>query len=506
MKKLSKYILLLLLFTNLGCEEFLNETPVDTESSESFFQTEKDAVDAVTATYAAMNNSNGALYSADIIYLEVLSDNCWHSEGSTFGYFTFNADDAIITSFYTHLYKGVNRANLAIENIPGIEMDETLKNRLVGEAKFLRAYYYFLLTLLYGDVPLVTESTNDPSGFEVAKSPAEDIYEQIISDLLDAEEVLPLQSEYQESDYGRVSKGTAQGMLAKVYLFGGDETGNTSWYNLAEQKAEAVILSDEFGLVDTDNPFDDFKSLFTLENERNDEVLFSVNHQSPSASWGQPNATRLIIASTPRQTRGTCWGWGWSYVYKETGDPAYWEAGDARRDVTIWSTGDDMAPVAPDAIFDMTLQNRPLKRPDHYGLRKFFWTLPAGVDRNPSSPYNWPVLRYADLLLVHAEATLKNGSIDTEALNSYNAVRDRAGLTAVGAYTVDDVLKQRQYELFGELHRWFDLVRTKTAVDVFSMITSVPDKEGFTPPKHYKLPLPQQAINLNRLLEQNSNY
>jgi hypothetical protein len=295
-------------------------------------------------------------------------------------------------------------------------------------------------------------------------------------------------------------------MLAKVYLFGADETGNTAWYELSEEMAEKVIVSAEFSLVDTDNPFEDFKSLFTLENERNGEILFSANHQSPGSSFGLPNSTRFVIASCPRQTRGTVWGWGYSYVYKETGDPDYWEAGDARRAVTIWSTGDDMAPVAPDAVFDMSAQNRSLVRPDQHGLRKFFWTLPEGVDRNPSSPYNIPILRYADLLLVHAEATLKSGGVDADALDSYNQVRDRAGLAPVSDYNIDEVLKQRHYELFGEMHRWFDLVRTKTAQEAFAAIKSVPDKEGFTSPKHYKLPIPQEAMNLNRLLEQNSNY
>jgi starch-binding outer membrane protein, SusD/RagB family len=501
-------MLMISVFVTGACKDFLERIPVDTESSESFFKTKKDALDAVTAVYAALSTENDqGLYHRAIMELELLSDNCWSADNDEIGYFNFTADFGTIGDYYNDLYRGINRANLAINGIVSIEeIEPALKNRLIGEAQFLRGYYYFLLTLLYGDVPIVLESTTDPGGFVVAKSSAEEVYQQVINDLSAAEEVLPPNSQYPESDYGRVSAGTAKGMLAKVYLFGADELGNTEWYNLAKQKAQEVISSNEYQLIDTDNPLEDYKSLFTIENERNAEILFSANHQASSNAFGLPNSTKVIIATLPRQTRQTVWGWGKAYVYKEVGEPSYWEDGDVRRVVNIWGTGDSMEPTAPNAVFDMSKQNRSMVRPNHYALRKYAWALPAGLTFTPSSEYNIPILRYADLLLIHAEASLKSSGIDNLTLTSYNAVRKRAGLEAVNSFTVADVLLQRQYELFGEFHRWFDLMRTKSAGQAFSKIVSVGDKAAFSSAKHYKLPLPQRALDLNIKLEQNPNW
>ena len=509
MKNIFKYILLITVISTVSCEDFLEKIPVDTESSETFFRTEKDAMDAVIAVYAALSSEDDqGLYRRSVLELEQLSDNCWNADSDEkIGYFTFTPDFGIIKDYYIGMYRGINRANLAIEGISAMEnIDPDLKQRLIAESKFHRGYYYFILTLLFGDVPIVLESTTDPSGFAVAKSPATEVYQQIVDDLSAAEQVLPLTSEYSDEDYGRISSGTAKAMLAKVYLFGADELNRNEWYSLSKQKAQEVIASNEYQLIDTDNPFEDYKSLFTIENERNAEVIFSANHQSSGRSYGLPNSSFLVIATTPRQTRNTIWGWGRAYVYKEVGDPSYWEDGDARRGVSVWGTGDSMEPTAPTDTFDMSAQNRSIIRPEHYALRKYAWTLPEGVDRNPSSPYNFPVLRYADLLLIHAEASLKGGGLDAAALESYNAVRNRAGLEDVASFTEEDILLQRQYELLGEFHRWFDLVRTKTAASAFAKIVSVPDKAGFSPTKHYKLPLPQSAVDLNERLEQNPNW
>ena len=260
----------------------------------------------------------------------------------------------------------------------------------------------------------------------------------------------------------------------------------------------------EYGLIDTDNPFDDFKNVFTMEYENSKEHLFSIQHQSAAAgTWGEPNSTRMVIAMNPRQENSNIWGWGWNYVYKAVGEPSYWETGDIRREVTIWGTGDDMAPVAPGDIFDMSKQPQAIVRPEHYAIRKFTWSHP-GIAKIPSSPFNWPVLRYSDLLLIHAEASLlANGSLSGEGLASFNAVRDRAGLAPKTTVDIDDIILERQYELFAELHRWFDLMRKRIAEREFDKLT-VNDKDGFNPLRNYKFPLPQGALDLNDKLEQNS--
>lgn len=508
MKKIYKILSILWIsLIAVSCSDFLEEAPIDTPSSSTFFKTEQQAISAVTAVYAALTRGE-RLFGREMITTELLSDNCWHSNATNdsfgnFNLFTFTSESEEVRGFYEALYQGINRANLAINAIPGIEMNESLQSRLVAEAQYLRGYFYFLLTLFYADVPIILQSSEDPKGFQMEKSPAREVYEQAIADISTASGKLPLN--YPDEEFGRITSGTAKAMLAKVYLFGADELGINEWYANAEQLAEEVIATNEYQLIDTDNPFDDFKSLFTMENEKNDEVIFSINHQAAGGGFGEPNATQIVIASEPRQSRGTIWGWGWTYIYKEVGEPSYWEEGDARREVSIWGTGDDMAPQAPDKIFDMATQLRAILRPGHYAMRKYAWTHPER-DRAPSSAYNFPAMRYSDLLLIHAEASLKNNGIDAAALTSYNAVRDRAGLSPVASFTEDEVLKQRQYEFIGECHRWFDLVRTRSAESAFSKITSVSDRVGFNPSRHYKLPLPQQAINLNAALVQNPNW
>ena len=506
---MKRFILFFILPLALGCTDILDQEPLNAPTADDFFKTEADAILSLNAAYAALTKNDTEIYGQIMVGTELLSDNAW--TGSTvgdgpYGRWTglfYTTEDSGIRQLYTNLYQAIARANAVINRVPEIEFDNARKNQIIGEARFLRAYEYFLLTLFYGEVPIVLETAENPAGAFSTKSSAAEVYDRVITDLTEAESTLsedPLNGEI-----GRVIKSTATAMLAKVYLFAADELSNNAYYAQALSKAEEVINLGKYDLFDTDNPEEDFKSIFSLENQNGKEHIFSIQHQS-AGRWGQPNSTRLIMALNPRQSRQLIWGFGHTYIHDVVGDPGYWEAGDARRDVTLWENGESpnlsTHPSSnPDLVFDMASQARAVIRPHGYGLQKFYWQEPDLI--NAGSALNWPVLRYADLLLIHAEASLMaNGSLSGMALSSYNAVRNRAGLADKTTATREDILKERQLEFIGEFQRWFDLMRTRTAEQAFAKLTSS-DKIAFNASRHYKFPLPQAALEVNQELIQN---
>jgi hypothetical protein len=292
-------------------------------------------------------------------------------------------------------------------------------------------------------------------------------------------------------------------MLAKVYLFGADELGKSEWYALAKSEAKAVINSQQYGLMDTDNPEADFRSLFEPVGKNCKEILFAIQH-SPGGGFSE-EASLIVQAFQPRMLapiNQSLNGFGNVCFYPEIGDSSYWESGDVRRGLTLWETGEL---TTKGHVYDQAKFNRNLIRPDAYGCQKYYWY--DTETRNPTnSSFNWPVLRFADLLLIHAEADLMDdGTLSAEGLASYNAVRDRAGLSANTSATRDNILKERQLELMGELHRWWDLMRTKTAEAAFAKLKYT-DKAGFIAARHYKFPLPTNALERNEALVQNPGW
>lgn len=488
---MKKILFLSIIFMAISCQkEFLDRDPIGKLTSATFFKTEEQAVQAVNAIYQQMRvwetHAFGFLGTTDI-----MSDDA--DKGSTandglyvkeLDDFTHGADNNAVKAVWTGYFQGIARANMAIDKIPPIEMNEKLKERLIGEAKFLRAYYYFNLVRWFGDLPLITKPLT-PSEFSQRRVAAADIYKQIEKDWKDAATVLPEKSQYPASEMGRVTKGAAKAYLAKMYLTIGD-------YPNAEKYANEVINSKEYTL------FPSYGDQFLIENENSSESVFEIQatlinaETLGSVQWNQIQGVR----GTPNL------GWG----FNRTSDNlvAAYEPGDPRREATILYVGE----VLPDG--SAIVEDNPEMFNERYNQKA--WT-PQHLGFQENSPGNVRIYRYADLLLVAAEAMNENGK-SAEAMNIVNQIRKRARGSFPASLVLPElssngkdadrqaIWKERRVELAMEQHRWFDLVRQKRAADVMQKAG-----KNFVPNKNELLPIPQTEIDIsNGSLTQNKGY
>ncbi|WP_319592437.1 RagB/SusD family nutrient uptake outer membrane protein [uncultured Draconibacterium sp.] len=517
-----KRIILILIVSVLtfSCTDMLEQINPTGPTGDDFFANETELNYAVISVYAGL--SSGNLYAGNFIGLEQLADNIYTgsslTDGSTAPWcnFSFDPSNSGVYNVYHDLYIAINRANIVISKIEEVpDLSEQDKKNYLGQVHFIRGYSYFLLTLLYRDVPVITEPVDDPAGTYISKSTAPDIYDLVISDLKFAEQNCP---EIQ-GEKGRVTSWAAKGMLTKVYMFGADELGKPDWYSMAEEYASEIVQSGKFSLYNDPEktPTENLLDIFDLANEMNTdkEEVFYLQHYNNGGSWGNGDvATNMPMQLNARQNRNLrLWGYGFGYVYESNAN--IWEEGDARKDYTLWFTGEDVI-VDGEVLgqYDQTAQARTNAKPNGMCLQKFWWQ-ENFKKVNGQSDLNWPILRYADVLLLHTEADLmSDGTLSAAGLESFNLVRNRAGLESLTAEEVDRdrILQERHVELFGELHRWFDLMRTKTAEREFAKVSAGDtdgddtEKLGFNPTRNYKFPLPQRALDRNPELVQHPEW
>jgi hypothetical protein len=387
-------------------------------------------------------------------------------------------NNSLLETWQMH-YKTITIANIAIERIPGISMDATLRTRLVNEAKFLRALMYFDLVRMFGDVPLVTREEED---LKPPRAPAADVYDLVISDLT-AAEALPA-SYPAGNGKGRATSGAAKSILSKVYL-------TRKEYDKAAAKAMEVISSNQYQL------WEDFADVFKLTSRNGKEAIFSVGFGDGGGAISFWEVGQFNVRLLPRELteEGVENSQGWQiptlHLYNS------YESEDRRRAVTFVTEVHNKNGT--------TTQIRPY-------IQKY-WDRLAEPKANGSFN-DFPVIRYADVLLIYAEAANESGN--TAAAHEYiNKVRKRARFNGTTELNVlpdyvgltqeqfrDAVLKERRMEFVAEGQRWFDLVRTGT------LQTLVPlAKPGVVPQeKHYLLPIPQRERDLNDQLTQNEGY
>lgn len=499
--KIHIYTLSLVLFLlTVGCtDEFLEKSPYDKVDTETFFQTEEDALMAINAAYQPLQRPklyNMRMWATDIIAGNSVvganpSDANDGIETKNQANFITLADNQGVDDLYKGPAPGILYCNLVLEKVPAIDMDETLKNRILGEAKFLRGFYHFILVRFFGDVPLVLEPRGLGDDLRPFRTPKAEVYEQIIKDLTEAAEVLPTKEGYAQNDRGRATKGAAYGMLAKVYLTLG--RGNEDWEKVVTY-TEAV---EALGYALHDNYADNF----SLDHENGKESLFEVQYNgSLNASFDDffDDANQSSWTSNYMGPRGSdlvAGPNGWNLPTQEFVD-AY-EEDDLRKDVTILYEGGpqfDGKEYNPD--WSMT----------GYNVRKFL--VPVSQQANYySGSKNFPVLRFADVLLMKAEALNELGRT-SEAETPLNKVRHRAGLddlTGIGQQQFrESVYHERRMELAFEGHRWFDLIRIgdgQYAIDFLHSIGRLNAQK-----KHLLFPIPQAEIDRNPNLEQNTGY
>lgn len=499
--KIHIYTLGLVLFLlTVGCtDEFLEKSPYDKVDTETFFQTEEDALMAINAAYQPLQRPklyNMRMWATDIIAGNSIvganpSDANDGIETKNQSNFITLADNQGVDDLYKGPAPGILYCNLVLEKVPAIEMDEALKNRILGEAKFLRGLYHFILVRFFGDVPLVLEPRGLGDDLRPFRTPKAEVYEQIIKDLTEAAEVLPAKEAYAQNDRGRATKGAAYGMLAKVYLTLG--RGAEDWEKVVTYTEEVEAL----GYALHDNYADNFslthengkESLFEVQyngslNASFDDFFDDANQSSWTSNYMGPRGSDLVAGPN-----------GWNLPTQEFVE-AY-EEDDLRKDVTILYEGCpkfDGKEYNPD--WSMT----------GYNVRKFL--VPVSQQANYySGSKNFPVLRFADVLLMKAEALNELGKT-SEAEIPLNAVRHRAGLDdldGIGQQQFREaVYHERRMELAFEGHRWFDLIRIGDGQYALDFLHSIGRLNAQK--KHLLFPIPQAEIDRNPNLEQNTGY
>ncbi len=377
--------------------------PLGLLTSESFFKNADQAIQATNATYSYLRDWTVHVFSW-IGVTEIASDDA--TKGSIPGDAGFLGDldnlnfDPGNLGFidpWTGYYRGIYRANVAIQGISGASIDAGLKTRLIAENKFLRAYYYFFLVRGWGGVPLITEPL-EPGEFAQARATAGEVYDLIEQDLTEAIAGLPERSEYAVADLGRATKGAARAMLAEVYLFQGD-------FANALTQAQAVIQSNQYSL------FNDYETLFTRAGENSSESVFEVQAIALEAGGGGSQYGEVQgVRGTPNI------GWGFNTPSPELEDS--YEPGDPRLQATIMYAWE----LLPDASGRVVYQNRDM--PNNRYNQKVFLS-PETPRGSGNGGINIRRIRYAHVLLTAAEAAARSNNA-ASAQTYLNQVRARA--------------------------------------------------------------------------------
>lgn len=487
---ITKGCLLLALGLLSACgSAFLEKKPLGQLTSDNFFQTEEQAVWATNAIYNHLRSWEVHVFSY-IGLTDIISDDS--DKGSTptdanflldIDNFTFDPGNVAFQTVWQGYFQGVYRANLVLNEVPEMEdIDPELQNRLVAEAKFLRAHFYFHLVRWFGDLPLITRPLN-PDEYQQSRVPAEQIYDLIISDLTDAVNVLPRRPQQAQADQGRATKAAAQALLAKVHL-------TRQEYDLAQPLLLDIINTGDYGLLDN------YATVFMPEGENSVESIFEVFTVALETGGGGSQYNEVQgVRGTPNL------GWGFNRPSDDL--VAAYEPGDPRREATILYVGE----VLPDG--SDVVQDNPNILNERYNQKAWVPEHPGG---NGNGPGNIRLIRYADVLLMAAEVLNENGQ-PGEALTYLNQVRARArrnnpfilpDITETEQSALRQLIwRERRVELALEQQRWFDLVRQQRAAEVMQGV----GKDAFTPGKHELLPIPQNEIDLSGgNLAQNPGY
>ncbi|HVW61255.1 MAG TPA: RagB/SusD family nutrient uptake outer membrane protein [Puia sp.] len=489
-----KYQFILFIFCLLsvaGCKKYLDKVPLDTINPDNFFRTKVDAINAVNAAYQPLQRPK--LYNLRMWTSDIFAGNSVvGAGGGTDGIetvqeanFTTDPSNAGVLDLYRGPYPGILYCNLVIQHVPGMDIDTVLKNRIVGEAKFLRAHYYFILVQYFGDVPLITQPQTPSDDLYPARTARSKVYDQIIADLQDAIGLLPSRADYSGADVGRASKGAAVGMLAKVYL----TLGRYGDVIPLCQQVTSLGYTLNTNYADNFDPAHKNSSESLFEVQYSGATTYNFFDDLNQASWTSP-------FMGPRNTTFVGGAYGWNQPTQEFVDS--YEPGDARKDLTILYEG------CPD--FNGNVYSGSFSTTG-YNVRKFLVPTSVSAQYNTSAE-DFPVLRYADVLLMEAEALNETGKTE-DARGPLNQVRERASLPDVQsglsqAAFRDTVLHERRMELAFEGQRWFDMIRVGSGQYGLDFLHSIGKTNVTT--KNLLMPIPQVERDANPHLTQNPGY
>lgn len=463
---MKKYIytplsIIVLVMLVVGCsEEFLDRQPLDKEVSTNFYQTEEDAMMALTAVYDALGYDQVpvASWAPFCTVSDILSDDSYaggsdpndgmdENELNTYNIPTTNL---LVKATWMKSYIGIYRANILMEKMDQITMAEEKKARMIAECKFLRAYFHFELVRFFENIPMLTATIKGPSEYNQDQETPKEVYDQVALDLVDAAAVLP--ATIPAAEAGRVSQWAAKSLLGRVYLFyNGVYGAELQAGDLTVDRAKALEYLEDVITNSGHDLFPDYSTNFKLAGENGIESVFEISHGDSPAWWdwyyvigGEGNLAAQMQG--PRVTGSDNWNRGWSFgtvsqkLVDDFGD-------DPRLDMTIYR----------DAEFDGTLT----KGYQHTGYfsRKYssdaeHWGSDGQFELNRTC--NFRVIRFSDVLLMAAELGSPN------AQTYLDRVRARVGVGSIPA-TPENIYKERRLELSLEGIRYFDVLRKGVA-------------------------------------------
>ena len=466
-------------------KSFLNVPPQATSPVVAFFQNAGDAGKAVNAAYANMHEYKNIAF-APIAIESVGSDEAEKGSSPTdatfinnFDNFTATATEGQISDFWNGQYQTINLTNQVLDNVPGISMDANLKARYLAEVKFIRAYSYFRLIRAFGDVPLRLNVPKSATDYNIPRTPKAQVWAAIETDLTDAAAILP--QSYASTDVGRITKGAALALHAKVAMY------QKKWADVVTYTTQVMSLG--YSL------FPNFEKQFRTENKNNVESIFEIQC---AIVPGNADASNSQYA----QFQGIRTGpYGFGFNVPTTDLVNEFEPGDPRKNGTIIFSGTTTfeGDVIPAGGGDNPRSNYKAYVP--FSLYDPTYNYGAQQDKI--------VLRYADVLLMNAEANNELGST-AAALTSLEKVRARARqgdntilppvVTTDQAALRTAIYHERKVELAMEFDRYFDVIRQGRGAAVFG-------PKGWKANKNEVWPIPQNEIDLSvGVLTQNPGY
>ena len=525
-----------------SCNDWLTEeTPGTTKVSE-FFTSLSTAEAVVNAAYVPMTWEFGTTYYPEWYFGDIVSDDALKggqdiNDGADLRElenFKANSDNEILLGYYRAQWQGIQRANLAIDEIPttrieteGDEAEKQAKyrDRYLGEAYFLRGFYYFRLARMFGGMPLIDYVIKSSNQWAQTRSTMDETLNFAIEDFKRAENLLWEKDKYSNEELGRATKGAAQAMLLKANLYradylrnAGNETEAQKYFAEAAKWGKEVIKSRQYSL------WPNYLDNFRLANENGRESVFEIQYTEEATSdYGGEGYTRGTMTTILQRSRSSAFGEaGWGYDRPTQNLYNEYEAGDARRDETILVPTDVQIETPAQEIYcgDRMLNRKYAMYND--GANGGIYKL-AHATRSPKNNIQ---IRYADVLLMYAEACCESGDLPS-AKTALKEVRDRAGLSqfpytaVIQGQTVtfndnqEDLRKairhERRVELAMEGHRWFDLTRwgiAKETMDTYMAGETEEAKElygTFQKGKHELFPIPSKEIDLSGI-KQNPNW
>ncbi|WP_269223026.1 RagB/SusD family nutrient uptake outer membrane protein [Flavobacterium sp. IMCC34518] len=490
-----------LLFTAAACsEEFLYVDPKGLDLVENYYKNEDQAYSGLIAVYDIIGKQSKGFENM-ICMLNAGSDDFFAGGGNVgdgagihaFDNYTLDQIN-MPESFWSDFYQGISRANILLEKLPETKMDADKKARFVAETKALRAYYYFELVRTFKNIPLILQPISPSQTYNTLQVSPDAVYAQIEKDLMEAKADLPNKLLDVKTEAGRLTKGSVQALLGKVYLY--EKKNSLAATEFAEVNGTPGSTS-VYGYKLLDN----FADLWVINNKFNSEAIIEILHTDKSnADWGfwgsgadEGNSINIMVGprgyTRPTGSTAPEYVSGWSF---NTVTPALYAVlkGDPRFDATIL----DMKAMKASGKADWA----PHYQDTGYFLKKF---MPLNSDTSTGAGatalnYKQDVyaIRLADTYLMEAEAL---GGTGSRAQALLDAVRARVGLASVPV-SIDAIMLERRKELAGEGHRWFDLVRTGKAA------AALADK-GFVAGKNEIWPIPYSNLP-NTKIVQNPNY